>query len=147
MKQLKGSLDIGLKTRDWPIPDEAMSRKLDLEMLFLTSASRYQTKLTVTVNGQWFGCWFEPQQVSFTDIMVSVGKQAEVMPRLLFRKALYCCGCGRKISKKEEPHQAIPATCCSVKSLQLTDCRAKGEDSGSVGRRKGLLLVIDPCMI
>ena len=95
MQQLKRSLDVGLKAPDWQIPDEAMDRKVDREILLLTNASRFRTKLMVTMNRRWFSCWFEPQQVTLTDVMINIGKQAEIMPRHLFKRSLYCCGCGR----------------------------------------------------
>lgn len=130
IQQRESNLDIGLKTAgNQQITDEMMSRKIDLETLMLTNATRLQTKLSVTVNNRWYSCCFAPRQVSFSDVMADIGKQAKVIPRHLSRRSLYCCGCGRQLSMEEEPHQTIPAACCSVKSLRLTDRQTRGERS------------------
>ena len=134
MQQLKGRLDVGLKTSDGDIREEEMNRKIDREILFVTYAERYQTKLIVTLGDQWYPCCFEPQQVTFTDVMINVGKQAKVLPRLLFSKPLYCCGCGRKVTQEEEAEQKIPLGCCKVRSLKLTDrCVTSESGEGSWG--------------
>ena len=127
MQQVKGQLDVGLRHRDRIIMDAEMDQKLDLELYFLMSASRFKTKVMVSLGGKSYGCWFEPQEVSFSDILIDVGKQAGVPPRQLFRRPLFCRGCGRKMSKEEEEFQAIPANCCRVRSLQLSDRRVKGK--------------------
>lgn len=127
IQQLKNNFEIRLKHRGRQILDNTMLDKCDLDVLQLTNASRFQTKSLVSINNRWYACWFEQQQITFTDIMISIGKKIKMMPRHLFNRNLYCCGCGRKLSITEEPYQVIPAACCRVRSLRLTDRRVKRE--------------------
>lgn len=89
---------------------------------------RFKTKLIVTMSDRWYSCLFEAEKVCFSDVMIHIGKQAKKNPRHLFRRVLYCCGCGRRLSKEEESNQTIPAECCSVRSLTLAEHRTKGEN-------------------
>lgn len=118
---------IGLKPGNWQLTDDSMHREIDLEGLLLTISNRFKTKVSVAMNNQWFSCLFESQKTTFSEIMISVGKQAKVIQRHLFKESLFCCGCGRQLSMTEEPYQAIPADCCKVKSLRLTNRRVRGE--------------------
>ena len=129
MQLRKGRRDLGLRTRDnRQLMEEEIGAQMDLDFYLLVNANRFKTRLTVSLNGRGFGCWFEPERVSFEDVMVDVAKQAEVPARQLFSKELFCCGCGRKVcqEEKEEDTQRIPSDCCKVKSLELTDRRLKG---------------------
>ena len=128
MQLLKGRRDLTLRTRyNQPVTGEIINSQMDLEFYLLACSSRYETRLTVSLNGHGYGCWFEPERVSFSDIMIEVGKQAKMFPRHLFSRSLFCCGCGRRICKEKEETQKVPSDCCEVKSLQLTDRRLKGE--------------------
>ena len=121
VRQMFGQFDVGLKSKAGDIGEEVMQRQMDREILFVTHAERFKTKLIVTLGDKWYPCCFLPEQVKFSDVMIDVGKQADILPRQLFSKALYCRGCGRKVSQEEEADQNIPSGCCKVRSLNLTD--------------------------
>lgn len=121
------SFQIRLRTKDSDVSDEAMKQRIAREVLYITGPNRFQTKMSVCVNGEDFRCWFEKDRVSLTDVFVECGKKAEVVPRHWFSKTLFCCGCKRQLSLEEEEHQRIPNNCCRVKSLKLTDRRTRSK--------------------
>lgn len=110
------------QTEDDQVDDSPMDQKLDKDIHFRGP----QTKVAVKMNDSHIECSFHQPQVSFNDVILSVGEQLKIPPRHLFSKILYCTGCRRKLSQKEEEHQPIPANCCRTKSLQLMDCRTIG---------------------
>lgn len=109
------------------IAGDELTKRVRQEVLWLERVDRFQTRLTVQLDGRSYHCSFEAAKVRFTDVVVSVGKQAKLPPRHLFTRPLFCTGCRRRLSKDEEQFQAVPSDCCRQKSLTLTDCRVKGE--------------------
>lgn len=85
------------------------------------------TKVTVRRKDRTFSCCFAKAHVTFSEVMIDVGRQAEMSPRLLFAESLFCDGCGRRMSSDEEAFQSAPAPCCRVRSLELSDRRKKSE--------------------
>ena len=125
---LKGRRDLTLRTRyNETLTDEKIHSGMDIEFYLLWSSNRCKTRVSVSLNGHGYGCWFEAERVSFSEIMIEVGKQSHQLPRHLFSRSLFCCGCGRKICKDEEATQSIPSSCCSVRSLRLTDRKLKSK--------------------
>lgn len=127
IRQQKDCEDVGLKIRGSRAVCEQIHSKMDVELYLLESARRFKTKLMVSINNKGYGCWFESDTVRLRDIFIKYGQEANVSPRTLFHRTLFCVGCGRKMTAEEEQFQAVPSNCCRVRSLQLTDRRGKGE--------------------
>lgn len=107
-------------------------RPLNLEEMSVIDVSKRETKIEIELLGRRFECGFLQPRVKFTELVVEMARQEELPQRWFFQKALFCRGCGRRVTRDEEKFQEIPSDCCRVRSLQLSDRRVKGEDASNV---------------
>ena len=123
LMKMKGARGGSLMTGGTKIKIEQMSKEVDEGGLFHLSNA---LTVEVTIKGRSFQCPFSSNSVNFSDILLDITKQKK-MARLLVIKTLFCSGCGRRLNKEEEPYQAVPSSCCSVRSLNLTDRPGKDQ--------------------
>ena len=127
LRQITGCPNESLTTKDGEAGELEMKQKLEPGAMYRAAPKKIGTEVTVALNDVTYSCSFKQSQVTFSEVMVEIGRQKKILPRPLFNQDLFCCGCGRHICHEEEEFQVIPAPCCRVKSLQLTDRRMKGE--------------------
>ena len=70
------------------------------------------------------------RKLRFTELVRKVAESGRLKVQKLVRTPLACQGCGRRLCLEEEAFQTVPANCCRVRSLILTDAtppKIKGE--------------------